>query len=112
MHDVNNNNTPSNKHLIFYKKNCPSSTDAYNTRSPTSGKFYVHSSRLEIQKRSFSRFGVKLWNEIPQRVKALPTKAYKREIRGILFKILINENDCIETSTIVKKVIAPSCPLG
>ena len=59
--------------------------------------------RLEIQKRSFSRFGVKLWNEIPQRVKALPTKGYKREIRGILFKILINENDYIETSAIVRK---------
>lgn len=76
---------------------------SYNTRSST-GKFYVQSSRLEIQKRPFSRFGVKLWNEIPQGVRALPTKAYKREIRGILFKTLINENDYIETCTIVKKV--------
>ena len=102
MHDVNNNNTPS-KILNFFKK--LSVIHSYNTRSSTSGKFYVQSSRLEIQKRSFSRFGVKLWNEIPQRVKALPTKGYKREIRGILFKILINENDYIETSTIVKKVV-------
>ena len=101
MHDVNNNNTPLNI-LNFFKK--LSVTHSYNTRSSTSGKFYVQSSRLEIQKRSFSRFGVKLWNEIPQRVKALPKKGCKREIRGILFKILINENDYIETSTIVKKV--------
>ena len=48
---------------------------------------------------------VKLWNEVLQRVKALPKKGYKREIRGILFKILINENDYIETSTIVKKKV-------
>ena len=90
MHDVNNNNTPLNI-LNFFKK--LSVIHSYNTRSSTSGKFYVQSSRLEIQKHSFSRFGVKLWNEIPQRVKALPKKGYKREIRGILFKILINEND-------------------
>ena len=101
MHDVNNNNTPLNI-LNFFQK--LSVVHSYNTRSFTSGKFYVQSSRLEIQKRSFSRFGVKLWNEIPQRVKALSTKAYKREIRGILFKILRNENDYIETSTIIKKV--------
>ena len=101
MHDVNNNNTPS-KILNFFKK--LSVIHSYNTRSSTSGKFYVQSSRLEIKKPSFSRFGVKLWNEIPQRVKALPKKGYKRESRGILFKILINKNDYIETSTIVRKV--------
>ena len=101
MHDVNNNNTPLNI-LNFFQK--LSVVHSYNTRSSTSGKFYVKSSRLEIQKRSFSRFGVKLWNEIPQCVKALPMKGYKREIHGMLFKILINENDYIETSTIVKKV--------
>ena len=31
-------------------------------------------------------------------------KPYKRDIRGILFKILLNENDYIESSTIVKEV--------
>ena len=53
------------------------------------------------------RRGHVVWNcspwEIPRRVKALPKKGYKREIRGILLKILINENDYIEASTIVKK---------
>ena len=101
MHDVNNNNTPLN--ILNFFKNL-SVIHSFNTRSSTSGKFYVQSSSLEIQKRSFSRFFVKLWKEIPQRVKALPKKGCKREIRGILFKILINENDYIETSTIVKKV--------
>ena len=81
MHDVNNNNTPLSTLKFFQKL---SVVNSYNTRSSTSGNFYVQSSRLEIQKHSFSRFGVKLWNEIPQRVRALPTKAYKREIRGIL----------------------------
>ena len=105
IRDVNNINTPGHgplNILKFFQK--LSVVHSYNTRLSTSGKFYPLSSRLEIHKRSFSRFGVKLGNEIPQRVKALPTKAYKREIRGILFKVLINENDYIETSTIVNKV--------
>ena len=63
MHDVNNNNNTHLNILNFFQK--LSVVHSYNTRSPTFGKFYVQSSRLEIQKRSFSRFGVKLWNEIP-----------------------------------------------
>ena len=59
MHDVNNDNTPL-KILNFFQK--LSVVHSCNTRSSTSGKFYVLSSRLEIQKRSFSWFGVKLWN--------------------------------------------------
>ena len=82
MHDVNNINTRLNILKFFQKL---SVVHSYNTRSSTSGKFYVQSSRLGIQKRSFSRFDVKLWNEIPQRVRDLTTKAYKREIPGILF---------------------------
>ena len=101
MYDVNSNNTPSNISKLCQKT---SIIHSYNTRSSTSGKFYVQSSSLEIQKRSFSRFGVKLWNEIPQRVRNLSKNAYKREIRGILSEILINENDYIETPIIVKKV--------
>ena len=101
MYDVNNNNTPSNISKLFQK---PSVIHSYNTRSSTSGNFYVQSSSLEIQKRSFSRFGVKLWNEIPQRIRNFSKKAYKREIRGILSEILVNENDYIETPIIVKKV--------
>ena len=59
MHVVSNNNTPLNI-LNFFQK--LSVVHSCNTRSSTSGKFYVQSSRLEIQKRSFSRFSVKLWN--------------------------------------------------
>ena len=65
MHDINNTNTPLN--ILKFFQNL-SVVHSYNSRSSISGKFYVQSSRLEIQKRSFSRFGVKLWNEILQRV--------------------------------------------
>ena len=61
MHDINNDKAPVNMSNSFQKT---PSIHSYNTRSSTSGKFYVKSSRLEIQNDSFSRLGVKLWNKI------------------------------------------------
>ena len=59
MHNINKNKAPLKTQKLFPKT---SSVHKYNTRSSTSGNFYVQSTRLEIHKRSFSRFGVKLWN--------------------------------------------------
>ena len=64
----------------------------------------VQNSRLEIHKRSFSRFGVRQWNEIPRRIRDLPKKVFKGEIRRLLLNILINENDYIEAPIIVQKI--------
>ena len=55
-----------------------SNIHSFNTRSSTSGKFYVKGSRLEIQNNSFSRLGVKQWNKIPRYITDLPKKAYKK----------------------------------
>ena len=62
MYDINNDKAPANMLNLFQET---SDINSYNTRSSTSGKFYVKSSRLEIQNNSFSRLGVKLWNKIP-----------------------------------------------
>ena len=64
-----------------------SNIHSYNTRSSTSEKFYVKSSRLEIQNNSFSRLGVKLWNKISSYITNLPKKAFKRVLRKFLFDI-------------------------
>ena len=50
-----------------------------------------------MHKRSFSRFGVKLWNKIPCSLRNLAKKEFKREIRRLLLDILVKENDHIET---------------
>ena len=62
MHDIDNDKAPANMLNSFQKT---SNFHSYNTRSSTSGKFFVQSSRLEIQNNSFSRLGIKLWNKIP-----------------------------------------------
>ena len=80
-----------------------SSIHSYNTRSSTSGKLYVNSSRLEIQNNSFSRLGVKLWNEIPSYITDLSKKTFKRVLSKLLFDILEKEDDYIQIPMIIKK---------
>ena len=74
MHDINNNKAPVSMSNLFQKT---SNIHSYNTRSSTSGKFYVKSSRLEILNSSFSRLGVKLWYKIPSYITNLLKKAFK-----------------------------------
>ena len=71
MYDINRNNPPINMLHLFKET---SSIHSYNTRSSTSGNLYVQNSRLEMQRRSFSRLGVRLWNEIPCHMRVLPKK--------------------------------------
>ena len=101
MYDINSNNAPINMLHLFKEI---SSINSYNTRLSTSGNFYVQNSRLEMQKRSFSRLGVRLWNEIPCHMRVLPKKAFKRVLRTSLLNILQNKNDYIQIPVIIKKV--------
>ena len=89
MHDINNDKAQANMLNLFQKT---SNIHSYNTRSSSSGKFYVKNLRLEIQNNSFSRFGVKLWNKIPSYISDLPKKVFKRALHKLLFDILEKED--------------------
>ena len=52
----------------------------------------------------FSRFGAKLWNEIPCNIRHLPKNKFKKTLRKLLFDILNSEDDYIDTPTLIKKV--------
>ena len=101
MHDINSNNSPTNLFISFEKT---STIHSYHTRSSTSGNFHVKSSKLEIHKNSLSRFGVKLWNEIPCHIRDLPKKKFSKVLHRLLCDILKREHDYIETSLKVEKV--------
>ena len=92
---------PQHKHIKFISENVWYSLDTDDTRSSTSGKFEVKSSRLEIQNNSFSRLGVKLWNKIPHYITDIPKKAFKRVLRKLLFDILEKEDDYIQIPMII-----------
>ena len=101
MSNNNNNMVPSGILNLFQKT---SSCHYYNTRASASGNFYVNSSDLELYKLSFSRFGAKLWNEIPRSIRHLPKNKFKKTLRKLLFDILNSEDDYIDTPTLIKKV--------
>ena len=56
----------------------------------TAGKFYVKSSRQEIQNNSFSRLEVKLWNEIPSYITNLPERKLSKEFFANCYLIIRN----------------------
>ena len=54
--------------------------------------------------RSFSRLGVRLWNEITCQMRGLPKKTLKKALRTSLLNIFQNEDDYIQIPVIIKKV--------
>ena len=101
VHDINNNNAPLNI-VHFFERT--SSIHSYYTRLSTSGMFSVKSFRLAIEKHSFCRLGVKLWNEIPSHITDLPKKTFTMVLRQLLFDVLEKEDDYIEIPMIIKNV--------
>ena len=88
---------------------------SYSTWPSTSEDFYIKNTRLsqlansrkrlfELQlkfKKTLSRVGAKIWNEIPPNsLKKLAKKAFKKELKAMLVGILKNEDAYITTPTI------------
>ena len=59
MYDVSRLSVPSNISDLFTKVN---KIHTHKTRSSSSGNFYIKSSSLSLNQRSFARFGANLWN--------------------------------------------------
>ena len=82
MFDVVNNNAPLHIQDMFINLDA---VHTYNTRSRTSKNLFCKFSRLEIQKRSFSRVGVNMWNKIPEDLRELSKFCFKNQVKTILF---------------------------
>ena len=93
MHDVSNDLVPSNLKDLFIPS---AKIYSYNTRSSVSKNFYIQTSNIEIKRKSFSRIGAKLWNEIPiNQAKGTPKALY------ILLNILENEDSYEDVESII-----------
>ena len=107
--DVNKNTAPDNILKLFSRI---SSVHTYNTRASTSEHFYTKESRLNVQRNAFSRFGVKIWDGIPQIFKERPKKAFKRSLKAMLLDILQTDDSYIDVDTVIVKMKkSSSCPL-
>ena len=64
----------------------------HETRFSSSGKYYVQTSRLNLNQDSFSRFGAKRWNAIPNFVNL--QRSFKKNIfHEFLLSIMAAEDD-------------------
>ena len=69
----------------------------HSTRSVTRENYYVKSSRLAIQKNSFSRSGTCVcnWNSLPLQLRHVNDSRVKKELLAFLLNILESENEHI-----------------
>ena len=96
MHDISHGSAPSPLRALFLKSN---EVHRYNTRSATKGNFFQKDAKLEIQKRSFSRFGTLIWNNIAPALRDKPKTVYRKTIRNSM--LLSAEDDYVEINKIV-----------
>ena len=80
--------TPSNVTDFFIKASDKRNHETRFSRFSYSGKFYIRTSRLNQNQRSFASFRAKLWNSFSLQTRKLPKHAFKKQIKQILFSIV------------------------
>ena len=95
MYDISTNKAPSLIQQLFTR---PGNVHGYGTRSATRGNYYVKSSRLEIQKNSFSHSGTCVWNSLPLKLRHVNKRRFRKELHVSLLNILESENEYIGVS--------------
>ena len=99
MHDVSNNSLPANiSNLFLY----PTQVHSYNSRFSETGSFNIKYSGKNQLKRSFSTFGARILNSIPQSIRILAK--HKVSLHQLLLRILELEDTYVDTPTLVNKL--------
>ena len=101
MFDVSCLNAPSNICDLFTKAN---SKHKHETRFSWSGNYYVQTSRPNQNQGSFSSFGAKLWNAIPNEFRQLPKVAFKKHFHDLLLSTMETEDYYVEAPILLQKV--------
>ena len=101
MYDVSRLSVPSNISDLFTKVN---EIRRHKTRSSSLDNFYIKSSSLSLNQRSFARFGAKLWNSYQDKFRQLPKSAFKKLVHGLLLSILEAEDNYVEAPILLHKI--------
>ena len=82
----------------------PTQVHSYNTRFSETGSLNIKYSRTNQLKDSFSRFGARIWNSIPQSIRVLPKHKFMVSLHQLLLHILESEDTYVDTPTLVNKL--------
>ena len=77
---------------------------AINTRFSATGRFNVKYSRTNQFKNSFSIFGARIWNSIPQSIRILPKHKFKVSLHQLSLHILELEDTYVDAATLFNKL--------
>ena len=81
-----------------------SNIHSYNTRPSSRSDYYVKHSRLDKQTKSFSRYGVKIWNSLPCEMRQMSKNNFKINVHDTLLRILSEENGHIDLRDLITKI--------
>ena len=101
MHDVFNNKAPANISNLFTPVR---EVNTYNTRFSSISNFYVRNSHTNNFKNSFSRAGVRIWNSIPDNLRNISKRRFRKKLHEILFSIFIEEDDYVDVLIISERI--------
>ena len=93
MHDVSTNSAPKNICELFTRS---SNVHLYNTRFSAAENLYVNAGRLNVNLKSFSSFGARLWNCLHSDWRKLTKRLFKRQIHKLLLTVLGIEDDYVD----------------
>jgi len=99
MHDVAHDSVPLNLKNLFRSSN---------TRFSSAGNYYVNPSRTNVMRNTISRLGPNLWNSLNNNTRELRRKSFKTEVHNMLLSFLASEDICIESPSIIQKLISTS----
>ena len=99
MHDIWKGLAPSPIRALFTK---PNEIHGYNTRHAAKGNYIQKEVKLEIFRRSFSRTGAMLWNQISPNWRDISKPTFKKKIRQFLFQALSDRDDYVEVDTLIQ----------
>ena len=101
MFDITTNSAPQNICNLFTSTQ---DIHQYNTRSASSGNYYINQSRLNHHKNSFSIVGAKIWNSIPESYRKLPKHIFKKKIQALLIVTLETLDSYADISTLISEI--------
>ena len=65
---------------------------------------FTTKSRLDVQKNAFSLGGAKIWNEMPNSLKNISKKTFRKQLSGALLNILKTEDNYVVNDRIMAKL--------
>ena len=65
--------------------------------------FYIKSSSLSLNQRSFARFGAKLWNSYRDAFRQFPQSVFKKHVHDLLLLIMEGDDNYVETPILLYK---------